>query len=101
MTAVFFVAGFVGVLGAFIALIAVVAARLGPALSPRAHSLVEQIIIGGILAGTALMFQPWTSAGLQWGFLLLLFSTLTFIVWSHVTPKRTAEPTRQTDQPAP
>ena len=88
MAAVIFVVGFVLVLGIFIAFIAVVSAGLGPVISPRGYSVAERIIIGGILAGTALMFQPWMPAGLQWGFLLLLFSTLAFIVWSHVTPKR-------------
>jgi len=94
MAAVFFVGGFVFMLGAFIAFIAIASARLGPVISPRAYSAGERLIIGGILAGTALMFQPWTPAGLQWGFLLLLFSTLTFIVWSHVVPKRTGDETR-------
>ena len=91
MAAVYFVVGFVVVLGAFIAFIAVVSGRLGPAISPRAYSVAERIIIVGILAGTALMFQPWLPAGLQWGFPLLLFSTLAFIVWSHVAPKRTGD----------
>jgi hypothetical protein len=91
MAAVFFVAGFVLMLGAYISFIAVVSARLGPAISPRAYSVVERFIIGGILVGTALMIQPWLPAGLQWGFLLLLFSTLAFIVWSHVAPKRAAD----------
>jgi hypothetical protein len=93
MAAVFFVIGFMLVLAAYIAFIAVVSARLGPAISPRAYSIVERIIIGGILAGTALMIQPWVPAGLQWGFLMLLSSTLAFIVWSHVTPKRAADET--------
>jgi hypothetical protein len=91
MAAVFFVVGFVLVLGAYIAFIATVSRRLGPAVSPRTYSIAERIIIGGILAGTALMFQPWLPSGLQWGFLLLLFSTLAFIIWSHVTPKRTGD----------
>jgi hypothetical protein len=95
MAAVFFVVGFVLVLGAYIALIVIVSARLGAAISPRAYGIVERIIIGGILAGTALMFQPWLPAGLQWGFLLLLSSTLAFIVWSHVTPKRPADESGQ------
>ena len=88
MNAVYFVIGFLVVLAAFIAFIGAVASRLGPAVSPRLYSRVETIIIAGILLGTAAMIQPWVSAGLQWGFLLLLFSTLAFIVWSHVTPKR-------------
>jgi|SRR5579859_3951052 len=88
MSAVTFVIGFVVVLGAFISLIVVASSRLGPVVSPRLYSRVETTIVAGILLGTAVMIQPWISAGLQWGFLLLLFSTLAFIVWSHVTPKR-------------
>ena len=88
MAAVYFGVGFVLVLAAFIAFIAVVAARVGPHISPRAHTRVETLIVGGILAGTIGMIQPLIAAGLQWGFLLLLFSTLAFIVWSHVSPKR-------------
>jgi hypothetical protein len=34
------------------------------------------------------MFQPWRLDGFRVGFLLVLFSTLAFILWSHVTPKR-------------
>src|SRR5437667_9877535 len=94
MAAVYFVAGFVLVLGAYIAFVVIVSVRLGPANSPRAYAIVERIIIGGILAGTALMFQPWLPAGLHWGFLLLLSSTLACIVWSHVTPKPTAAESR-------
>jgi hypothetical protein len=32
------------------------------------------------------MFQPWLFAGYRFGFLLVLFATLGFIVWSHITP---------------
>jgi multisubunit Na+/H+ antiporter MnhG subunit len=101
MTAIYFVVGFVVVLGAFITFIGVLAARLGPAVAPRLYSRVETIIIVGILLGTASMVQPWVSAGLQWGFLLLLFSTLAFIVWSHVTPKRATNRAGRPDSAAP
>jgi hypothetical protein len=90
MSAVYFVAGFLVALGALITFIVMVSARLGPVVSPQVHARAEAAIIAGILLGTVAMIQPWASAGLQWGFLLLLFSTLAFIVWSHVTPRRAA-----------
>ena len=46
-----------------------------------------QIIIAGIVLGIVGMFQPWTFAGYRYGFMLLFFSTLAFILWSHVVPK--------------
>jgi hypothetical protein len=48
--------------------------------------LWERVIIGGIVLGVVCMFQPWVFVGYKYGFLLVLFSTLAFIVWSHVTP---------------
>ena len=41
--------------------------------------------IGGIVLGIIMMFQPWVFVLFRYGFYLLLFSTLAFIVWSHVT----------------
>jgi hypothetical protein len=35
------------------------------------------------------MFQPWLFLGYKYGFLLVLFSTLAFIIWSHITPAAT------------
>ena len=32
------------------------------------------------------MFQPWIFKAYTVGFLVLLFSTLGFILWSHITP---------------
>ena len=43
-------------------------------------------IISGIVVGAVGMFQPWLFRAYTLGFLLLLFSTLAFIVWSHVRP---------------
>jgi hypothetical protein len=37
------------------------------------------------------MFQPWVFAAYTYGFILLLFSTLAFIVWSHIVPKGASE----------
>ena len=45
------------------------------------------LIIGGIIGGVILMFQPWTPTLFNLGFDLVLISTLSFTAWSHVTPK--------------
>ena len=83
----YFVIGFIAVLSAFIPFVVIASRRLSVVVSPRVFSVVEAIIIGGILLGAAGMFQQWASGGFKVGFLVLLFSTLAFIVWSHMTPK--------------
>jgi hypothetical protein len=50
--------------------------------------VILTILIAGIVLGILGMFQPWIFQAYKYGFIVLLFSTLGFIVWSHVTPKR-------------
>lgn len=83
---ILFMAGFLIVLAIYITLIRLVARRLDSRIHPHTYSQVERLIITGIIAGIFAMFQPWIFVGYKYGFLLLLFSTLSFIVWSHVTP---------------
>ncbi len=86
-----FIIGFVAILLAFIAFIVLVAVRLGRVVSARVYALIEAAIIAGILIGTLGMFQPWSLDGFRPGFLVLLVSTLAFIVWSHLIPKRAGD----------
>lgn len=88
INAVPFVLIFVAIILGFIAVIAVVASMLDNNISQRAHRIVEQILIVGIVLGVVGMFQPWVFEGYKYGFILLLISTLSFILWSHITPKR-------------
>lgn len=83
---ILFIAGFVIILGLFITLIRAVSARLSGKIPLGVFELWERVIIGGIVLGVVCMFQPWVFIGYKYGFLLVLFSTLAFIVWSHVTP---------------
>jgi hypothetical protein len=81
-----FIAGFLVILFAFIFFIRWVARRLNDRIAAQTFTLVERLLISGIVVGVVCMFQPWFFQGFRVGFLLLLFSTLGFIVWSHVTP---------------
>jgi hypothetical protein len=45
------------------------------------------VLIALILLGIVGMFQPVEIALYRYGFLLLLFSTIGFIVFSHMSPK--------------
>jgi hypothetical protein len=86
---IFFILGFLVILGLFIRFIVAVSRRLNLRVAQSTFEWVERIIIGGIVLGVVAMFQPWLFLGYKYGFLLLLFSTLAFIVWSHVTPAAT------------
>jgi hypothetical protein len=78
---------FVAIILAFITLISIVAQLLSHNVSRRVYRVIESILIAGIVLGIVGMFQPWFFPAYKYGFLLLLFSTLGFIVWSHVVPK--------------
>jgi hypothetical protein len=83
-----FFAGFVAVLLTFILLIVLVALRFNGKIPGRTYRGVEYVIITGILFGTVCLFNPWSFVPYRYGFLLVLVSTLSFIVWSHITPPR-------------
>ena len=86
LQAVYFIVGFAIILGAFIYFIRWMSKRFNDRIDERTFTNVERVIIAGIIVGVIGMFQPWIFWGYRYGFLLLLFSTLAFIVWSHVTP---------------
>jgi uncharacterized membrane protein len=78
---------FVSILLTYITLIVIVATMLNNNIPARTHGIIERIVIAGILLGILGMFQPWFFRAYTIGFVLLLFSTLTYILWSHVMPK--------------
>jgi hypothetical protein len=85
-TIIYFILGLLAFLVGFGFFIAFAGARLSGRISAQTFGLIEKIIIAGVLLGMVGMFQPWSIAGYHYGFLLLLLSTLGYIVWSHVTP---------------
>jgi hypothetical protein len=56
-------------------------------MSRRFYARVERVIIGIMLIGIIGMFQPLALELYRYGFLLLLLSTILFIVISHISPK--------------
>ena len=55
-------------------------------MARKTYSRIERAIIGLMMIGMVGMFQPFWLDLYRYGFLLLFFSTLLFIVISHVTP---------------
>ena len=88
LEAIPFILIFVAIILTFITLIVLVASVLNDNIPRRTHHLVERIIIFGIVGGVIGMFQPWWFLAYKYGFSVLLISTLSFILWSHVRPKR-------------
>lgn len=84
-----FFATFVGILLLFILVIVIVARRFNGKIAGRTYKGMEYVIIGGILFGVFCLFNPWNLVPYRYGFLLLLGSMLSFILWSHVVPPRT------------
>ena len=87
LSAIPFILIFVSILLGFITVINVVAQFLNDNINPRLYSIIEGIVIAGIVLGVFGMFQPWKMVFFKYGFNLLLISTLLFILWSHVSPR--------------
>ena len=79
---------FSSIISFFIILIWLAATALTNAIPERIYRPVEYVIIAGIGLGIFGMFQPWSFVAYRYGFLLLFFSTLAFILWSHIIPKK-------------
>ena len=91
LQATIFIVGFAIFLTGFITFIVKLSRRLNHRVNPRTHTVIEAVVITGIALGIIGMFQPFTKALYEPGFLLLLISTLSFIVWSHVIPATRAQ----------
>ena len=87
-----FLTTFVAIILAFIYFIFVLASRLNHRLPRRIYRPIEALIIAGIVIGVVGMFQPISFEGYQFAFPLLLISTLSFIVWSHIVPRGAHHP---------
>jgi hypothetical protein len=87
LSAIPFILIFVSILLTYITVIAMTASVLNDNIGPRKYRIIESIIIAGIVLGVIGMFQSWKMVFYTYGFVLLLISTLSFILWSHVRPK--------------
>jgi hypothetical protein len=83
-----FILIFAAIILTFIGVIAMVASVLSHSIAPRAYRVIEAVLIAGIVLGIFGLFQPWLFILYKVGFLVLLISTLGFILWSHVVPKQ-------------
>jgi hypothetical protein len=82
-----FILIFAAIVLGLISFIRLVASVLNNNIPLSVHRPIEAVIISGIVLGAVGMFQPWFFAAYRIGFHVLLISTISFIVWSHIIPK--------------
>jgi len=87
LAAIPFILIFASIIIAFMSLVWFTASKLSDNISEKTYRPIEYILIGGIVLGILLMFQPWVFELFRVGFFLLLISTIFYILWSHVRPK--------------
>jgi hypothetical protein len=81
-----FVMIFVSIILFFITFIWFIASVLNFNIPAGIHRLIERVLIASIVLGILGMFQPWWFSGFRIGFHVLLISTISFILWSHIIP---------------
>jgi len=91
LAAIPFILIFASIIVAFMSFIWWVGSRLNDNISEKTYKPIEMLLIGGILLGVFLIFQPWVFELFRVGFFLLLASLIGFMVWSHVRPKPSDE----------
>ncbi len=89
LSALPFILIFVAIILLFATLIIFTSVRLSDRIAQRPHFIIEALAMAGIVLGILGIFQPWVFALYSVSFVVLLISTLFFILWSHVQPKRT------------
>lgn len=88
LSAIPFVLFFVALVLVYMALIVFAGKLLSNRVPEGVYRTIEYVLISGIALGVVGMFQPWLFALFKISFFVLLLSTLSFILWSHITLKR-------------
>jgi len=83
-----FFSAFVAILMTYILIIALLMIRFTGKIPHRIYRPVDMLITIGIIGGIVCLFQPFIFVAFRYGFQLLLLSTLLFIVWSHIVPRK-------------
>ena len=99
MTPIQFYAIFIPSVVLFALFIWFVGTRLYEKVAPRTFLIGVLILIGGIIGGVVMMFQPFVLEGFKVGFGFVFVSLFAFMVWSHVQPRtRRATPATTASQ---
>jgi hypothetical protein len=88
ITGIPFLFVFVAILLTYIAVIVTFSRYFSGHISEKHFNPVFYICVGGIVLGVIFMFQPFVQILYTVGFLVLLFSLLTFMIVGHIIPKK-------------
>ena len=88
ITGIPFLLVFVAILLTYIALIATISRYYSGHISEKRFYPPFYICMAGIVLGVIFMFQPFLQQLYTIGFLVLLFSLLSFMIVGHITPKK-------------
>jgi hypothetical protein len=99
LNAIPFILIFISILLVYITLLIIVGNLLNNKISERIYRIIEYILIAGIVLGVLSMFQPWSLQLYKYGFMVLLFSVLGYIIWSHTIPKKESLTEETSDTP--
>lgn len=87
ITAIPFLAIFISILLVYIGLIVTLSRWLNGWIPVKVYRPLFTLSVVGIVLGGLMMFQPWALVIYRIGFSVLLFSLLSFMVISHITPR--------------
>lgn len=82
-----FILIFIGIIIAFIDFTILMATLWNNKISEDLHRPIERALIIGIIVGIVGLFQPIAFLLYTVSFIILFFSTLGFIFWSHIIPR--------------
>jgi len=88
LNAIPFILIFISILLLYITILVIIGNLLNNRISERIYKIIETVLIVGIVVGVLSMFQPWSVVLYKYGFIVVLFSVLSYIIWSHTIPKK-------------
>ena len=91
LTAITFICVFVAILLVYIFLINLLSQILSNRIPERIYKPINIVFTFGIILSILMMLQPFTIVLYRISFPILLFSLLSFILWSHISPYKMPE----------
>jgi lysylphosphatidylglycerol synthetase-like protein (DUF2156 family) len=88
LNAIPFILIFISILLLYITILVIIGNLLNNRIPERIYKIIETVLIVGIVIGVLSMFQPWSVVLYKYGFIVVLISVLSYIIWSHTTPKK-------------
>ena len=99
LNAIPFLLIFISIILVYVTILVIVGNLLNNKIPERVYKVIDFILIAGIVLGVLSMFQPWSLQVYKYGFMVLLFSVLGYIIWSHTIPRKGSQSDEVMDTP--